>query len=187
MSLNNHNDVKILYLVTIGICIATAAVAILYLIYSNNFLSNAVAIMAIVSLTAISLVLPIRDAGITEAANVPKDPPKARYRVLVVQQWTPFTLGLLWFILSTYERVQAGPYNHSHQSFFDITYLVMAVALLLLLPLSYFSTKLLGRKIRRAYTAMKKCYQCGYDLRGNPDTSTCPECGAEVLDKQESS
>ncbi len=34
----------------------------------------------------------------------------------------------------------------------------------------------------------KICFECGYDLRGNPDAAACPECGAAVpwIDQEES-
>ena len=42
----------------------------------------------------------------------------------------------------------------------------------------------------RIIMASPHCIECGYDLRGNPDATTCPECGAEVpqiVDAQQAS
>ena len=52
-------------------------------------------------------------------------------------------------------------------------------AFVALIPSAFISIKLKPRMIRLAHRR-KLCFDCGYDLRGNPDTSTCPECGAEV-------
>lgn len=34
------------------------------------------------------------------------------------------------------------------------------------------------RRYRAKHADHPQCHQCGYDLRGNPDAATCPECGA---------
>lgn len=40
--------------------------------------------------------------------------------------------------------------------------------------------RIVHRNCRRNAAIRKLCFDCGYDLRGNPDATTCPECGTGV-------
>lgn len=54
--------------------------------------------------------------------------------------------------------------------------------------LSYFAISEIGERwIIKSHTKPdndgNQCRQCGYDLRGNLDAKTCPECGAVVVSR----
>ncbi len=46
--------------------------------------------------------------------------------------------------------------------------------------ISYYLSKPIASNVRALAITRQLCFECGYDLRCNPDTSACPECGAEV-------
>lgn len=53
-----------------------------------------------------------------------------------------------------------------------ITFLLLITSLIVAVRLAPVTKMCLKRKAR----ALKVCYRCNYDLRGNPD-GPCPECG----------
>ena len=53
------------------------------------------------------------------------------------------------------------------------------LSFILLLPWTLWLSRGVKRRLRVTLTARAICWRCGYDLRGNPDATACPECGEE--------
>ena len=63
--------------------------------------------------------------------------------------------------------------------------LVLLVCSVLLLPFVNRYTRWLKMKAIRTVANCQLCFECGYDLQGNPEGTHCPECGAKVMQVDE--
>jgi hypothetical protein len=63
---------------------------------------------------------------------------------------------------------------------FDSMVLSVPLVLAALHAIGWMVTRDLRRERRTRLILSGACTQCGYDLRGTPDSPTCPECGAPV-------
>jgi hypothetical protein len=96
-----------------------------------------------------------------------------RLRVLRVELWAPAITFTIGGILIINRMFLADRTARSAGLVFLASGAVSAViAAVLFKPVS--------ARLTRAFNAGPCCSKCGYDLRGNPEGVTCPECGAEV-------
>ena len=72
-----------------------------------------------------------------------------------------------------------SPLSVVRQDLFEGGLIFFVASILMIVPSLFVSNRLEPRM--KAMTCRRLiCYECGYDLQGNSDASSCPECGAEV-------
>ena len=95
--------------------------------------------------------------------------------VLVVTPTIIFVCGVIVLVAPT---LSSTP-SIVRQNLFEQGLIFFVASIIMVVPSLLVSNRLEPRM--KAMTRRRLiCYECGYDLQGNSDASSCPECGAEV-------
>ena len=109
--------------------------------------------------------------------------PKGYDTALRAMVWFPvgicFLIAIGFVFLNVSDRATLGRWTWQEDPFW-LGWLSMAL-LVPLVPWTWW----LSRQVQRRFRAMLLthrtiCRQCGYDLRGNPAATACPECGDAI-------
>ena len=120
---------------------------------------------------------PWLEAG-NEQALWPRGP-EGRHRELKLIPWFPagacVGLAICFVLANVWDRVTVGRWTWREHL---LSPACLAVPLLaLLLPWTWWLSRQVTRRFQATVARRGTCWRCGYDLRGNPDATMCPECG----------
>ena len=110
--------------------------------------------------------------------------PKVQVKGLQVLVWIPagccvFFAGLC-MLGNIVDRVPVGRWMWHKDPFGGLGRL----SVVLLVPLvlwSWWLSRQVKRRFRATMASRITCWRCGYDLRGNPAATACPECGEAIV------
>ena len=95
-----------------------------------------------------------------------------------------FPVGACWLsatafaVLNVSDRLTNGQWAWEEDAWWLACSLIAGV---LLLPWTWWLSRQVQRRFRATMALRGTCWRCGYDLRGNPAATACPECGEGVL------
>ena len=123
-----------------------------------------------------------------DKATKPPEHPMAYGRSLQLFVWVPIgglvvSIGLLsaiGLVLRARDRATADLAAANHILW---TAGLAALLFVLLLPWTWWLSRRVKWRFRATLAARAVCRRCGYDLRGNPAATGCPECGEGITDR----
>ena len=107
--------------------------------------------------------------------------PKLRMRNLRMMFFAPAAIAAVCWLMTSLTIIEQ--YRALNQWQYDITHVLWLVLIAGLGPmvfLALYLTKVCEKRLADACFKRHVCFCCGYDLAGNPDARSCPECGAGI-------
>ncbi|WP_432797076.1 hypothetical protein [Poriferisphaera sp. WC338] len=88
---------------------------------------------------------------------------------------TSISISVIIFLSAYFQR-------KNHASWRDINPMIYAAVIFLIVGFIWIIAcipcrRFLEKRFRQTFAKRRLCFDCGYDLRGNPHATTCPECG----------